>query len=53
MQLSMTFCSINQSNGWFVEHLSQTQAAQQSVIKFIAMIPINFGTLEVAAKLEF
>jgi hypothetical protein len=38
------------SQGGFVEHLSWTSRAQQSVTKFISMIVINLGTPKVAAK---
>jgi hypothetical protein len=38
--------------GWFVEHLSRTLAAQQSVIKNIAIIAINLVTPKAQAKNE-
>ncbi len=37
---------------WFVEHLSQTLAVQQSVTKFIVMIAINLVTPKAATKHE-
>ena len=36
--------------GWFVEHLSSTKSAQQSVIRIKAIIVVNSATPKAAAK---
>jgi hypothetical protein len=42
-----------QTRGWFVECLSQTLGAQQSVTKFIAMTVKNLVSPKAAAKHDF
>jgi hypothetical protein len=43
---------VQQTHLWFVEHLSQTKVAQQSVTKIISLIFINLVTPKVGAKHE-
>ncbi len=57
LELSMSFCSTNRpldssSLIGFVEHLSQTWAAQQSETKITATSLVNFVTPKVGAKNE-
>jgi hypothetical protein len=47
---SLAFAQQNGLTGVFVEHLSLTQAAQQSVTKFILIVALNLITAKAAAK---
>ncbi len=44
--------NIQQTNGGFVEHLSQTYGAWQSVTQFVAMIDLYLIMGKVGAKCE-
>ncbi len=48
----MTFFQQTDLRGKFVERLSQTEAAQQSVTRLITLITMNMVTLRAAAKLD-
>jgi hypothetical protein len=49
----MGFAQQNSLTGQFVEHLSQTLAAQQSLNKFNATIVVNLVSPKAAAKQKF
>ncbi len=48
----MSDFNVQQKNGGFVEHLSQTYTVRQSVTQFIEMIDIYLIMAKVGAKLE-
>ncbi len=49
--MKIKYCEYNPRSG-LVEHISQTEAAQQSVIQFLAVIVINLVPPKAAAKQE-